>query len=147
MTEAEQRAAIVAEAISFEGTPYHAHGRLKGVGVDCAMFPALCYESTGFCPEVNPEYSEQWMHHRDEELYLAEIRKWAREIDREALAPGDLVVWKFGRTYSHSAIVIDPPLVIHAIIQGGAVIRADMDRDAELATRPRRYFTVIKAKG
>ena len=144
MTEAEQRAAIVAEAISWERTPYHPHARVKGVGVDCAMLPALVFEATGHCPEVNPEYSEQWMNHRDEELYLAEIRKWAREIDREQLGSGDLVVWKFGRVYSHSAIVIDPPIVIHAVIQGGAVIRADMDRDAELVSRPRRYFTVIR---
>lgn len=144
MTEAEQRAAIVAEALSWERTPYAGHARIKGVGVDCAMLPALVYEATGYCPEVNPEYSEQWMQHRDEEIYLAEIKRWAHEIDEADLKAGDLVVWRFGRTYSHSAIVIDPPIVLHAVINAGAVVRADMNRDAELVHRPRRYFSVIK---
>ena len=37
MTEAETRAAIVAEAMSWIGTPYHSHARIKGVGVDLSL--------------------------------------------------------------------------------------------------------------
>lgn len=147
MSEADLRAAIVAEAITWERTPYHGHGRLKGVGVDCAMYPALVFEACGHCPEVNPEYSEQWMKHRDEEIYLAEIRRWARDIAMEEVKPGDLIVWKWGRTYSHSAIVIEPPVVIHAVIDGGAVIRADYSAEEELKKRPKMAFSVFAADG
>lgn len=145
--EDKKRAAIVAEALSWEMTPYHPHGCVKGVGVDCAMLPAAVYYKTGFIPKLSPDYANQWMYHRDEELYLAEIRKWAREVKRKELKPGDLVVWKFGRVYSHSAIVIDPPIVLHAVIRGRAVLRADMDMDEELRDRPRKYFSVFGRVG
>lgn len=141
------RAAIVAEAMSWERTPYKHHARIKGVGVDCAQFPAAVYESAGVIPNVNPEYSQQWMLHRDEELYLEEIRKWAREIPVEDVQPADLIVWKFGRTFSHSAIVVDPPIVIHAITKGSAVIRADIERDERLRMLPRKAFSVFAADG
>jgi cell wall-associated NlpC family hydrolase len=141
------RAAIVAEAISWEGTPYHSHARIKGAGVDCAQLPAAVYSAAGCMPIVHPVYSEQWMMHRDDEIYLSEIRRFAREIAIEAIQPGDLVVWKFGRTYSHSAIVIDPPLVIHAVLKGRAVIRADIDGDEDLRSRPRMAFSVFNEAG
>jgi cell wall-associated NlpC family hydrolase len=149
MTEAERRAAIVTEAMTWERTPYMPHARIKGVGVDCAQLPALVYAATGCIPELKPEYSSQWMNHRDEELYLEEIRRWAREIDENELQPGDLVVWKFGRTYSHSAIVIDPPIVLHALIKAGAVVRADMnaEEDFKRVNRPRKCFSVFTADG
>jgi cell wall-associated NlpC family hydrolase len=147
MDEIALRQAICAEAISWERTPYHHHARLKGIGVDCAQLPAAVYEAAGAIPHLEPEYSEQWMLHRDEELYLAEIRRYAREIPLEAIQPADLIVWKFGRTYSHSAIVLDPPIVIHAVIKGGAVIRADIGRDEDLRSRPRMAFSIFHEDG
>lgn len=145
-SDAEARAAIVAEALSWEGTKYHAHARVKGVGVDCAQLPAAVYEAVGLAPHVAPNYSSDWMLHRDEELYLAHVLPHAREITREESGPGDLVMWKFGRTFSHSAIIIDLPVVIHAVLRGGAVIRADIDQDADLVSRPARFFTVLGAR-
>jgi cell wall-associated NlpC family hydrolase len=147
MPEAEIRAAVLREAISWEGTPYHHHARLKGVGVDCAQLPAAVYEAAGAIPHLEPQYSSQWMLHRDEELYLEEIRRFAREIPFEAAKPADLIVWKFGRTYSHSAIILDPPICIHAVIKGGAVIRADYERDEDLRSRPRLAFSIFAPNG
>lgn len=143
MTEAEARAAIVAEALSWLMTPYHHCARIKGAGVDCAQMPAAVFEACGLVPHLAPEYSPQWMLHRDEEQYLSWIKPHAREITREELKPGDLAVYKFGRVYSHSAIVIDPPTVIHAMQRAGAVVLTDMDRDADLIGRPVLYFTVF----
>lgn len=147
--EADLRAAIVAEALSWEGTPYLPFARVKGVGTDCAQYPAAVFAACGIIPELHPKYSQQWMHHRDEELYLAEIRQWAREIPVNESKPGDLIVWKFGRTFSHSAIVIELPLVIHAVIKGGAVIRCNIDEeeDYKAGTRPRKAFSVFDARG
>ena len=137
------RDAIVREALSWERTPYHPLARIKGIGVDCAQFPAAVYETVGLIPHIAPSYSPQWMLHRDEEHYLGWVRRFAREIARDALAPGDFAIWKFGRCYSHGAIVIDPPDVIHAVIVGGGVIRANIDRDEDLRARPARYFTLF----
>lgn len=80
--------------------------------------------------------------HRDEEQFLSWVTPYAREIGRDELGPGDFVIWKFGRTYSHGGIVIEPPDIIHAVIAGGAVVRGNMDRDGELK-RPARFFTLF----
>jgi NlpC/P60 family putative phage cell wall peptidase len=139
-----KRAEIVAEALSWMGTPYHHHARLKGVGVDCAQLPCAVYHTVGLIPHLEPDYSPQWMLHRDEELYLAWVRPYTREITRAELRPGDLVMWKYGRTYSHSAIVIAAPTVIHAVNRDEAVVMGDIDRDADLIRRPALYFSLFK---
>lgn len=146
MTEAETRAAIVAEALSWEGTPYHQYARVKGAGVDCAQLPAAVYEAVGLIAHMAPSYTSDWMMHRDEELYLAQVFPLASEIERSAIAPGDLAIWRFGRTFSHSAIIIEPPIVLHATISGRAVVRANMDQDSDLASRPVRFFSLIKGR-
>lgn len=135
---------VVAEAITWELTPYHHKARIKGVGVDCAQFPAAVYEAVGLIPHIEPGYSPQWMLHRDEEQFLGWVRQFAREIGREAVGPGDFAIWKYGRCFSHGAMVIDAPQIIHAVILGGGVVRGDMDRDEELRSRPVKFFTLFE---
>ena len=135
---------VVQEALSWEGTPYHHHARIKGVGVDCAQLPAAVYEAVGLIPHVAPRYSEQWMMSRDEELYLSYVFPYAKEISREEVAPGDFAIWKYGRTFSHGAIVIEPPVILHAVIRARRVVRANMNEEEELKRRPARFFTVFK---
>lgn len=138
------REEVVREALTWEGTPYHHHARIKGVGVDCAQLPAAVYEAVGLIPHLDPEYSEQWMMSRDEELYLQYVFPHAVEIERSQVKPGDFAIWKYGRTYSHGAIVIDGSWVIHAVVRARAVVRANMDEEEELKRRPARFFTVFK---
>lgn len=147
MTEAEIRAAIVAEALSWEGTPYISRAMIKGVGVDCAMLPSAVYHTVGLIPAMAPEYPADWMMHRDEELFLSYITPHAREISEAEAGPGDLVIWRFGRTYSHSAIVIDLPEVLHAVVRGSAVVRCDIARDSDLMNRPRRFYSLFGTAG
>lgn len=137
------RSAIVAEAMTWLGTPYHHCARIKGAGVDCAQLPAAVYHAVGLIPDLQPDYSPQWMLHRDEEQYLAWVRPYAREITREELRPGDLAMWRFGRTYSHSAIIIDAPTAIHAMQRAKAVVLTDIDRDGDLIDRPALYFSLF----
>lgn len=146
MTEAEERAAVVAEALTWQGTAYHHHARLKGVGVDCANLPAAVYEAVGLIPNVRPDYAAQWFQHRDEERFLAFVTPYADEIDREAAAPGDFAIWRYGRTFSHGAIIVSPPTIIHSTMNGGGVHLGDMDRDEDLADRPHKFFTLWGAK-
>lgn len=132
---------VVREALTWEGTPYHSHARLKGIGVDCAQLPMMVYASVGLMVAEHIAYSSQSMLHQDEEHYIAVVSRLAREITRAELLPGDFVIWKFGRSYSHGAIVIDLPEVLHAAVREGAVVRANIDRDEELRERPARYFS------
>lgn len=134
------RTDVVYEALTWLGTPYHHRARVKGVGVDCANLPAAVYESVGVIPHLNPSYSPQWMMHRDEEVFLSYILPHASEVAFELLAPGDLILWKFGRTYSHSGIVVDYPRVVHAI-NGLGVVVSDVDQEFPLKDRPRKLFS------
>ena len=141
MSHTEERGAVVAEAMTWLRTPYHHHARVKGVGVDCAQLPIAVYSAVGIIEPIAPDYSEQWMLHRAEEQYLGWVRKFAREIPREVAGPGDFAVWRFGRTYSHGAIIVDAPMIIHACRGDDCVTLANMDQDAELPRRPAIFFS------
>ena len=141
--EAAQRAAVVAEAMTWLGTPYHPRARVKGAGVDCAMLPSQIYFACGLIPLVDPEYSEQWHLHRDEELYLSFVKPHAREITREQIGPGDFAIWKIGRVYSHGAIITAlPSTIVHATLAANMVTLDDMDRDELLRTHPVRFWSL-----
>ncbi len=142
MTEAAQRAAVVAEAQTWIRTPYRHHARLKGVGVDCAQFPAAVYEACGLVPHLAPRYSAQWHLHHDVEAYLAWVRPHAREITADEIQPGDFGIWRFGRAYSHGAIIVRPPEVIHAVLREGGVVLGNMSRDIDLVGRPVKFFSL-----
>ena len=62
----------------------------------------------------------------------------AEEIERDALQPGDIIVVKFGRTYSHGAIYIGDGNIIHAYV-GRPVDVAELN---EFIDRPKKYYRV-----
>ena len=66
--------------------------------------------------------------------------------DVEGPLPADIALWRFGRCFSHGAIIIDWPLVIHAYAGRGCVLE-DVSRARWLmqlgergATRPVKFF-------
>jgi cell wall-associated NlpC family hydrolase len=136
----EQRSNIVRAAKTWLGTPYHHHARVKHAGADCAMFPLAVYQECDVLPReyLPPQYSVQWHLHRSEELYLKELENFVVEIDTPP-QPADFIVFKFGRTYSHGAIVVEWPIVIHSYIPHG-VLLSDALRDGELLGRERKCF-------
>lgn len=112
---AASRADIVAEARTWLGTPYHHHARVKGVGVDCAQILLAVYaDALGLAPSLDVgHYSTQWHLHRSEELYLAWLQQaGARQVEQPEA--GDIAMFRFGRTFSHSGICTGGGLVVHA---------------------------------
>lgn len=142
LDEEALRAAVCVEALSWRGTPYHSHGRIKGVGVDCASLIACVAERVGIIPAYDPGfYPTSWHLHRSEERFIRQaIEAGAREIvDRDPI-PGDFGVWKFGRCYSHGGILVDETgLVVHSYIHVG--VMASRRSEEPLASRPVRWFT------
>ena len=142
MTEAEERAAVVAEALTWLRTPYHPGARLKGVGVDCAQLVIGVFAGAGVIEAFEPEaYPHDWHIHRDAERYMTGVLKFGAEIEAHAVRPGDLALYKFGRVFSHGAIVVDWPVVIHAVMRDGVVTLGDADRDVDLVSRPVKFFS------
>ena len=83
MNETDARAAVVAEARSWIGTPYHHCADVKGRrgGVDCAMLIVRVYCDLGMVETFDPRpYPPDWMMHRDEERYLGFLMARARAV-------------------------------------------------------------------
>jgi NlpC/P60 family putative phage cell wall peptidase len=138
----QARASVIAEALAWVGTPYHHHGRIKGVGVDCAMLLAEVYEAAGIIPRLDAGfYPRDWHLHRGEEVFLDWMRlAGGREISDPK--PGDAAVFRFGRTFSHGAIVESADLtLIHAYV-GRGVIRSRLSEEP-LYRRECKFFTLF----
>jgi cell wall-associated NlpC family hydrolase len=148
MTVSEQRQAVVAEAMSWIGTPYINNGCIKGRrgGVDCAMLLVGVYGNLGYLPEgFDPRpYSPQWHVHKDEEKYMDYVRKFAHEIPGPP-KPGDVAMFLIGKVHAHGAIVTEWPLVVHAM-GGDRVELEDVSKmiigKRALGNVPQRFFTI-----
>ncbi len=144
---ADLRRHVVAEAMSWVGTPYHHHGRIKGVGVDCAQILAAVYQQMGVVAELElGNYSTQWHLHRSEEAYLLGLERAGAVRLAAGLhpQPGDVGVWQFGRTYSHGALVVEGganPLLVHSYIGLGVIV--SRAQEAPLAGHPCCYWSVL----
>lgn len=121
---------IVAEALSWVGTPYHHQADVKGRGVDCAMLLVRVFVDTGIVSAFDPRpYTPDWYMHRDEERFLGWIRQFGDPVpEGEALAPGDVALYKFGRCVSHGGIVVSPGIMVHADQAARRVVRCELTR-------------------
>jgi cell wall-associated NlpC family hydrolase len=145
------RAAIVREALEFIGTPYHDHGEVKGKGggVDCATLIKLVYRNAGIVDDFTIDYySPQHFLHSERELYLEYILRFAHEISPEQAKPGDVVMYKLGRSFGHGAIIIDPgwPHIVHAWGPARLVCRGDgLQEGLGNRWRERKFFSHFSA--
>lgn len=154
MNQAETlaRSAIVAEARTWVGTPYMSNAMIKGRrgGVDCAMFPLAVYAEAGFVPkEFDPRpYSPQWHVHQNEEKYFKYVLQFAHEVDAPPIRqplPADFVMFKIGNVSAHGAIVIDWPIIIHAVGNDRVTVEdisKNMIGKRALWRVPQRFFSL-----
>ncbi len=147
---ASWRLAVVAEAMTWLRTPYHHNARVKGAGVDCGQFIIAAFVGAGLVPDFDTgDYSADWMMHRSEERYLSFVE---RHLNRcEQPLPGDVAVWRFGHCFSHGAVVVDWPRVLHAFLHENAVCLGDADKGmlsrehleaGGSVPRPVRFYTL-----
>lgn len=110
------------------------------------MLIAAAYEAAGIVPAGLdiPDYPQDIMFHSDDDRYLAAVLDYCDEVDEPV--PGGIALFKFGRAWSHGAIVINWPIVIHAYAQMGEVIEMSVMDDMRLARRPVRFFSPRGAK-
>ncbi len=137
---AAQRARVVELAREWLGTPYHHHGDVQGAGVDCAMLLVRVFSDAGMIPSIDPRpYPYDWHMHRDAERYMGWVEQYARRVD--APLPGDVILWRFGRTFSHGAIYIGNGRIIHSYLNIGCVLGTVAD--AQLAGRKAIYYSLF----
>jgi|APMI01.1.fsa_nt_gi cell wall-associated NlpC family hydrolase len=141
MTEQAARAAIIAEAQAWLRTPWHHNASVRGAGVDCAQLIKACYVGAGVLPDFAvPDYPVDFMLHVDaERLCQTIVDNGGRLTDTPK--PGDVVVWQFGKSFSHAGLVVDwPSRVIHAFRPWKCVVETPADA-AQLAGRAVRFYT------
>jgi cell wall-associated NlpC family hydrolase len=127
------------------GTPWHHAQQVRGVGVDCAHLLIGVYAEAGVIDPFVPEpYPIDCMLHSDHEIFLGWCQRLGREVHQPA--PGDAVVWRVGRTFSHGGIVIDwPGRILHAFRPYGRVCETPADAGI-LAGREARFFSFVQAE-
>lgn len=135
----QQRQAVIREAETWLRTPWHHEAAVKGAGVDCGQILIEIFVACGLIerPQVAP-YPRDWAMHRDEERYLAVLESYARRIDTPQ--PGDIVVYRYGRSYSHGGLVIDWPTIIHAHVEEGVTYANG--QSGGLNGRPLRFYSI-----
>jgi cell wall-associated NlpC family hydrolase len=141
--ESAERAAIVAAARSWIGTPYHNCADIKGVGVDCGMLLVRVFVDGGLCPPFDPRpYPTDWQLHRGEERYLGFLSDRCGEV-MEPL-PGDIMVLRY-RCYAHGGIVTKaaPATIVHAFHPARRVLEEAIEHNSALcdAARAPRFFS------
>ena len=147
MNEAEERSAVVDEAWSWLHTPYHHLARVKGVGVDCLMVLCEVFERCGLVPHIDPgRYAHDWHLHRNEETYLAGLERYAKRVEGRDPLPGDIAMFRFGRTFSHGGVVVEvgasarDAVVVHSYIGRGVI--ASRLREEPLDGRPLQLWSI-----
>jgi cell wall-associated NlpC family hydrolase len=117
------REQIVRAAELWLGTPYHHAARCYGAGVDCINLLCAVYETAGLTPHIElPFYPADWMLHRGEELFMSGVGHLLHQVQTPRM--GDIAIFRYGRCYSHGAIVTAWPGLIHAFA-GLGVVRGD----------------------
>ncbi len=122
------RAALVAEAMTWLGTPYLHQGSLRGVGCDClGLVRGVWRGVLGAEPEATPAYTPDWAEAGGGEALLAAAARHLAARAPESAEAGDVLLFRWGPSFpaKHAAILVGAGRFIHAQ-QGAAVALATL---------------------
>jgi cell wall-associated NlpC family hydrolase len=106
------REKVVGLAQGFMGTPYVPRGMCPGLALDCGTLLWHVYREIIPLPAFPADYPADWALHNVDTRYLDWIAPFVQEVQHPIR--GGISVWKYGRSFSHGAIVVDRKNVIHA---------------------------------
>lgn len=141
------RNAVVEEALSWVGTPYHDMACLKGVGVDCAMLVFGVAKAVGLTdkePSDLPKYSPS-MHVFNKSFLLDEITKFGCiEVPLNKAQPGDILLFEYHHTIAHAGIKVSDNEVVHAVKRPGLVVKVEINGNVESTLRLAYRFPKVQ---
>ena len=108
------RTDFVIAARSLVETPYHAHARLPGVGIDCIGVPIVACWIAGVKPRT---FDVQGYRMQPDGTLLERCDDHMTRIAREDMQPGDIVVVRWGSDPHHVGVVaerMNRRTIIHA---------------------------------
>ncbi|KAF0176786.1 MAG: NlpC/P60 family phage cell wall peptidase [Alphaproteobacteria bacterium] len=111
------RAAIIAEARAWLGTPYRHQASTRGAGCDClglvrGVWRAVC----GAEPEAAPPYTPDWAECDGRETLRDAAARHLVSVPLVAATPGDVLLFRMraDAPMKHAAILSAPDRIIHA---------------------------------
>jgi NlpC/P60 family putative phage cell wall peptidase len=119
---------IVAEALSWEGTPYRHQGSRKQVGCDClGLVRGIWREVYGFNAEAPQAYAPDWAEAGGEEKLIEAARRHCIERVGTDMEPGDLILfrWRTHLPAKHAGILVTRDRFVHAY-QGHSVTTSSL---------------------
>ncbi|NLH80712.1 MAG: peptidase P60 [Phyllobacteriaceae bacterium] len=122
------RAAIVAVARRWIGTPYRHRASLEGVGCDClGLVRGVWREFFGEEPETLPAYAPDWAEAGRVETLIAAGRRHLVAVPVERARPGDVLLfrWRPELPAKHAGILATPDRFVHAY-DGSAVVESPL---------------------
>ena len=139
-----QRAAIIAEAKDWFGTPYRGWSCLKGNGADCGQLIYGVFRALDHVPvtKLPRDYSLQISKHRASTEYVELISKFFREIPETEVKPADLVVYKLGLAFAHAAIIVEWPRYIIQAVERSGVSAQHGVKNPTFQHAARKFFTL-----
>jgi len=108
---------IVAEAMTWVGTPYRHQGSRKGVGCDClGLVRGIWRAVYGREPERPGPYASDWAESGNGEPLLEAARRHCAEKGLNDAAPGDLIAFRWRNVHAakHLGIVVASDAFVHA---------------------------------
>ena len=119
---------ILAEALSWSGTPYRHQSSCKGAGTDClGLLRGVWRGVYGDEPEGVPPYSPDWSEPQGEELLWAAASRHLIRKPFKNGGPGDVLLFRMRHSgvAKHLGIAVDTetsPTFIHAYSGHGVVV-------------------------
>lgn len=114
---------ILAEAMTWLGTPYRHQGSRKGVGCDCLGLVRGVWRAVyGGEPERPGPYSPDWAETGTGDPLIEAARRHCKERPLPQARPGDLLVfrWRIHHAAKHLGILLPGDRFLHAY-EGHAV--------------------------
>ncbi len=122
------RAAIVAAARRWIGTPYRHRASLEGVGCDClGLVRGLWREFYGDEPEALPPYAPEWAEAGGVEALAAVCERHFVPVTLLDARPGDVVLfrWRPDLPAKHVGVLVEAARFVHAY-DGAAVVESPL---------------------
>jgi NlpC/P60 family putative phage cell wall peptidase len=116
-SKVELRAAVIAEARAWIGTPYVHQQSAKGAGCDClGLLRGVWRAVVGPEPIQAPAYTRDWAEAQGRETLLEVCRQFLHEIPICIAGDSDVIVFRMvtGARAKHCGILTGPDLLCHA---------------------------------
>ena len=123
------RAAIIEEALTWEGIKFKHQGRSKKFGCDCIGMQIAIGRKFGLDKVVNFDDERGYGRTPDGDRMTFLLNKYMIKINIKEAQPGDLLHMKFNNNPQHIAMLMPDNNIIHSDNNFGKVVRHRLDSE------------------